>query len=203
MKFTIVKEPIPFLIIDDTYNKEEQSQIYNELDFFASKFQSAENTGSALDMNGNPKNNAGIFLDDVYSDRSFSNILNINRNLFNINVRSNLSKCHYAYDLLSNSNFDKTLVSYYDDGGSYFSHADSSVISIITWLHKQPKNFLGGNFKFTDYNLDVEVKNNRTIIFFSTYMHEVSEVSLIDLSVPLSGRFSLSTFCFIRPKSPN
>ena len=170
MKFTIVKDPIPFLIIDNTYNKEEEKLIFNEIEFFANKFQSADQTGSASDINGNlKKNNKGIFLDNVYSDRSFSNILNINRCLFNNEVKSNLSKCHYAYDLLGISNFDKTLVSYYDDGSNYFSHRDTSVISIITWLYKQPKNFSGGNFKFTDYNLDVELKNNRTIIFFSTY----------------------------------
>jgi hypothetical protein len=199
MIFTVVKDPIPFLIIDDTYSKEEQVQIYSELDFFADKLQGPDVTNSAEDKDGNIKNNRGVFLENVFTNRKFSNILNINRKLFNTEVRHNLFKCHYAYQLLNNTNQDSTLMSYYDDGGSYFSHRDSSVISIITWVYKQPKNFLGGNFKFTDYDLDVEVKNNRTIIFFSTYKHEVSKVSLIDPSVPLSGRFSLSTFCFIHP----
>ena len=197
MKFTVVKDPIPFLIIDDTYNKEEQIQIYNELDFFLNKLLGPDDTGTAVNKDGVKKNNKGLFLDRVYSDRKFSNILNINRKLFNTDVKENLLKCHSAYSLLDNTNYDSTLLSYYDNGGSYFSHKDYAVITCVTWFYKQPKNFIGGNFKFTDYNLDVEVKNNRSIIFFSPYTHEVSEVSLLDKTVPGSGRFTLSTFCSI------
>jgi hypothetical protein len=198
MKFTIVKEPIPFLIIDDTYDKEEQVQIYNELDFFVDKLQRPEETGSAKDKDGNIKKNKGIFLDSVFSNRKFSNILQVNRKLFSNEVRDNLFKCHYAYRLLNNTRHDNTLISYYDSGGSYFSHADDSVITIVTWFFKTPKNFTGGEFKFTDYNLDVEVKNNRSVMFFSSYNHEVSEVTIIDKTVPASGRFTLSNFCTIQ-----
>ena len=199
MKFTIVKEPIPFLIIDDTYDREEQIQIYSELDFIVAKLQDPEETGSATDKNGNKKNNKGIFLENLYAKRKFSNILNINRKLFSLDVKENLTNCHYAYNLLNNTNHDSTLISYYDTGGSYFSHIDSAVITVVSWFYKQPKNFTGGNFKFTDYNLDIEVLNNRSVVFFSTYRHEVSEVSLIDKTVPASGRFTISTFCNITP----
>ena len=199
MKFTIVKEPIPFLIIDDTYDKDEQTQIYNELDYFVDKLQSPEETGSAV-RDGKMKANKGVFLESVYTSRNFSNILKINRKLFNEEVKNNLFNCHYAYKLLNNTNYDSTLISYYDSGGSYFSHADRSVITIVTWFFKTPKNFTGGEFKFTDYNLGIEVKNNRSVIFFSSYNHEVSEVTIIDKTVPASGRFTLSNFCTIQEK---
>jgi len=198
MKFTVIKDPIPYLIIDDTYSKEEQIQIYSELDFFVDKLQEPVDTGSAEDENGNMKNNKGVFLESVFANRKFSNILNLNRKLFNSDVKHNLFKCHHAFELFNNTNHDSTLLSYYDNGGSYFSHKDSAVITIITWFFKQPKNFLGGNFKFTDYGLDIELKNNRSIVFFSSYKHEVSEVTLLDDNVPFSGRFTLSTFCFVR-----
>ena len=197
MIFTVVKDPVPFLIIDKTYTIEEQIQIYSELDILVDKLQSPDETGSAKDEKGNLKNNKGAFLDEVYSKREFSNILTNNRKLFNEEVKNKLFECHYAYRLFNNTNSDTTLVSYYDNGGSYFSHTDKSVITMVTWFFKEPKNFVGGEFKFTDYNLNIEVKNNRTVIFFSSYTHEVSEVNIIDKSAITSGRFTLSNFSTI------
>lgn len=197
MKFTVVKDPIPFLIIDDTYNKEEQLKIYNELDFLSSKLQDPNTTGSAIKGNGELKSNKGLFLEDVYRNRVFSDILQINRKIFTQQVIDELSSAHYSYNLFRTTNNDSTLISYYDSGGSYFSHVDRAVITAVTWFYKTPKNFLGGDFKFTDFNLNVEVKNNRTVIFFSSYRHEVSEVSLIQKNIPFSGRFTLSQFCTI------
>lgn len=200
MKFTVVKEPIPFLIIDDTYNREEQIQIYNELDFLMDKLEGPEHTGSALN-NGERKNNVGVFLESAYSDRNLSNILTNNRKLFCDEVKDKIFECHPAYGLLNNTNNDHTLVSYYGDGGSYFSHKDLSAITIVTWFFKSPKNFTGGEFKFTDYNLDIEVKNNRSVMFFSCYPHEVTNVNIIDDSVPGSGRFTISNFLHIVPRN--
>ena len=198
MKFTIVKEPLPFLIIDDTYDKEEQIQIYKELDFLVDKLRGPDETGSAKNKkDGSKKNNTGIFLDNVYRDVRISNILTNNRKLYCEEVKNKLFECHYAYKLFENTNADSTLLSYYGDGGSYFSHTDTTAITIITWFYKTPKNFTGGGFKFTEYDIDVEVKNNRSVIFFSSYMHEVSKVSLIEPSVPASGRFTISNFLCI------
>ena len=47
MIFTVVKDPVPFLIIDKTYTIEEQIQIYSELDILVDKLQSPDETGSA------------------------------------------------------------------------------------------------------------------------------------------------------------
>lgn len=198
MKFTVVKEPIPFLIIDDTYDSEERTLIYKELDYLFDKLQGAEETSSALNFDGSLKKNTGLFLESVYTKRQYSNILNVNRKLFNSKVIDHLVECHYAYNLIGITNSDNTLISYYDEGGSYFSHVDNSVITIVNWFFKTPKNFTGGEFKFTDYNLNIELKNNRTIIFFSSFKHEVSEVTIVDKSVPVSGRFTLTNFCNIK-----
>ena len=197
MIFEVVKDPIPYLIIDKTYTREEQIQIYSELDILVDKLQPPEEAGSAKDNNGNLKNNKSVFLEQIYTDRKSSNILTNNRKLFMNEVRNKLFECHYAYRLFNNTNSDSTLLSYYDNGGSYFSHSDGSVISMVTWFFKEPKNFTGGEFKFTDYNLNVDVKNNRTVIFFSSYEHEVSEVSILDKTVPASGRFTVTDFCKI------
>jgi Rps23 Pro-64 3,4-dihydroxylase Tpa1-like proline 4-hydroxylase len=99
--------------------------------------------------------------------------------------------------MFRSTNYDSTLISYYDDGASYFNHADSNAITAVTWFFKSPKNFTGGDFIFTDFNELVELKNNRTVIFFGCYKHEVTEIKIKDKSVPFSGRFTLSQFCNI------
>ena len=136
MIFTVVKDPIPFLIIDDTYNKEEQTQIYQELDFLVDKLQGPDKTGTAL-LDGKKKNNKGVFLNNVFSDLNFSNIAKTNRKIFNKEIKEKLFECHYAYRLFNNTNFDNTLLSYYDNGGSYFSHYDETAITVITWFFKK------------------------------------------------------------------
>jgi hypothetical protein len=199
MIFTIVKEPIPYLIIDNTYTKEEQVKIFREIDFLSEKLVSSDQTGSAKKDDGEIKKNKGLFLDKVYSDRNMSDILAVNRKFFSQDVREEISKCHDAYNLLDLINHDSTLISYYDDGSSYFSHLDSTVITAVTWFFKSPRNFSGGDFIFTDFNTQVELKNNRTVLFFGCYKHEVSEVKIKDRSIPFSGRFTISQFYCIGP----
>ena len=196
MKFTVVKEPIPYLLIDDTYSIEEQKRIYKELDYLHPKLKGPEKTVSAI-LNGEMKKNTGIFLNDIFRENNSSDIFQVNRKLFSKPVFDALITAHSAYGLYHSVNEDFTLVSYYDQGGSYFRHNDRAVITVITWFFKEPKNFTGGDFKFSDYNINVEVKNNRSIIFFSSYAHEVSEVNLIKKDVPVSGRFAVSQFCRI------
>jgi len=197
MIFTIVKDPIPFLIIDNTYTKAEQVKIFKELDFLSEKLLTPDQTGSAMKENGELKKNIGLFLDNVYSNRNVSDILTVNRKIFSQEVVDEVSKCHYAYNQYRSTNYDSTLISYYDDRSSYFSHSDSNAITAVTWFFKSPKNFSGGDFTFTDFNKQVELKNNRTVIFFGCYKHEVSEVKIKDNSVPFSGRFTISQFCNI------
>ena len=197
MKFTIVKDPIPFLIIDDTYNKEEQILIGREIDFLSSKLLGPEKTSSATGINSEIKKNTGIFLDEAYLNRSISDILQVNRKIFSLEVLDKLSECHYAYNSFKSVNKDTTLLTYYDDEGSYFNHKDEAAFSVVTWFYKEPRNFTGGDFIFSDYDLNIEVKNNRTVIFFSSYIHEVTKVSLIHKEVPYSGRFTISQFCKI------
>ena len=197
MIFTIVKEPIPFLIIDNTYTKKEQVKIFRELDFLSEKLLTPEQTGSAKNNKGEIKKNAGLFLDTLYDNRSVSDILTVNRKIFSQEVKDEVSKCHYAYNLYRRTNYDITLISYYDDLSSYFSHTDNCLITSLTWFFKTPKNFTGGEFTFTDFNKQVELKNNRTVIFFGRFKHEVSEVKIKDKGVPFSGRFTISQFSHI------
>jgi hypothetical protein len=195
MKFTIFKEPIPYLIVDDVFTSEELSKIYQELEFIQPKLLGPDKTGGAQNEKKEyQKNNTGVFLDELFHIRDFSNILTLNRKFFIPEILNNLFKCHLAYELIFNCNRDTTLMSYYEDSEHYKKHKDNSIITINSWFFKQPKNFLGGEFIFSDYNISVPVNNNSCVIFFSCYSHEVTPVKILNKTIPYSGRFSMSMF---------
>ena len=90
MQVTLCKEPFEYIIIDNTYTEEELKLIFLELDFWSlsNNLMGPEHTGTAKWSNGNPKKkNKGVFLDDVYTNRSFSNILKFNRKIYNIEIQ--------------------------------------------------------------------------------------------------------------------
>ena len=192
MKFTIVKEPIPFLLIEDVFSEEELFCIYRELEFLHPKLLPPSMTGTASDSGVILKQNKGVILDSIYADRKFSDILRINRKLFGSDIREKLKECCITYGIFKKMNMDGTLISYYEDTDYYKSHDDNAVISICTWFFQEPKNFLGGDFKFSDYNITIPVKNNQAIIFFSHFRHEVSEIKMIDNFKKCSGRFTMT-----------
>ena len=195
MKFTIVKDPLPYLYIEEIFNKEELQQVYQELLFLHPKLLLPEDTGTAINVGGNLKSNTGVFLDELYTRRNFSNILTLNRKLFSAPIFDSLEKCCPGYDILHGMNKDDTLISYYEDNDYYRSHKDRAAISIVSWFFKHPKNFTGGDFIFSKYNKVIEPKNNSGIIFFSCYPHEVTNIKMINKDIPASGRFSMTMFC--------
>jgi Rps23 Pro-64 3,4-dihydroxylase Tpa1-like proline 4-hydroxylase len=195
MKFTIVKEPIPYLYIENIYNQSELELIYKELEFLHPKLLPPERTSSAINQDGSfVKNNKGIFLDKLYNDNSFSDILTITRKMFTKEIIEAIKQCSMCYGIYETLGRYSTLLSYYEDGGSYKKHHDTSAITSVTWFFKRPKNFTGGTFTFSDYNLDINPVNNAGVIFFSSFKHEVSKVKIIDTTVPCSGRFTISHF---------
>jgi Rps23 Pro-64 3,4-dihydroxylase Tpa1-like proline 4-hydroxylase len=195
MKCYIINEPVPYLLMEDVYSEEELKLVHQELEFLHPKLQNPEFTESASITGDVIKNNTGIFLDSVYLNRNFSDILRINRKFFRQEVFDLAALCHPSLRLIQTSKRDSTLISYYDNGDYYKPHIDSSTISIVGWVYKEPKNFTGGDFFFSDYNIKVEPKNNSFIMFLSCYKHEVDEVIMTDSNKYFSGRFSITTFC--------
>ena len=195
MIITYVKEPLPYIVIDKTFTPDELKLIYRELEFIQPKLLEASETASALDKNGEyKKQNKGVFLDEIYNRRIFSDILTVNRKFFTKDNINAYPKCHPAYASIYTLTKDSTLISYYETSDHYKSHSDSSVISICTWFFKEPKNFTGGDFIFSDYDITIPVRNNMSIVFLGCYPHEVSKINLLDPSVNCSGRFTMSIF---------
>lgn len=186
-------------IIEDFYDDNELKLIWKELDYLNSKgkFLPPEKTGAARDPKGNiVKRNKGLFLDEFYANRNFSNILSINRKIWT--VIQDLEKDSLFFRYLISCNADATLVSYYENNDYYKKHTDTSVYTILSYFYKEPKKFSGGNLILTDYDVDIEVKNNMVICIPSILFHEVSPIIMEQEFLNKGyGRYCMAQFLFI------
>jgi hypothetical protein len=196
-----IEKPFPFMEIRNLYNEDELKLIWQELEFLncLNKLKPPEETGSAKDSKTNVllKKNTGLFLDDVYTERNISNILTLNAKLFSKPILDSFSEISFAYEIIKKTNIDRTLISYYDDGGYYGPHEDKSIFTAVTWFFKEPKAFTGGDFYFSDYNIQVEIENNMTVIFPSFVKHAVDEIILEDKNLVGYGRYAMTQFCYV------
>ena len=196
-----ITEPFPFLQIENLYSEDELNLIWQELEFlnYPHKLKTPENTGTAKDKESNDplKNNRGLFLDEVYTNRSTSNILSINTKLFSPEILDVFSQLSFGYATIKKTNADKTIISYYENGDYYKPHQDAAVYSGITWFFKEPKLFTGGNLYFTDYDIKIEVQNNMAVLFPSFVTHSVDRIISNNDMLSGHGRYSMAQFLYL------
>jgi len=195
-----LKDPFPHLIVENMYDEEELSLIWEELEFLnkPEKLQDPEIYSASKTKNEFDTNSKAIILDRVYTNRNISNILRINRKLFNYcKIYSDLSPYYikFAY-----CNTDLTKIRYYQDKEFYLPHCDDNFDTLAcTYFYKEPKKFDGGKLFFPEYNYSVECKNNSCIIFPSYFMHGVSEVRISDKNYNSGfGRYCMTQFTNVR-----
>jgi predicted 2-oxoglutarate/Fe(II)-dependent dioxygenase YbiX len=194
MKLQVYKQPLEFIVIDDFYEDFELKRIWSELEFLKSKFIKADHTSAATDASGKSlKKSEGIFLDEVYKDKSFSDILNLNQKIFCDAIIEQILNFNPLYKLYLCPDNIYSLVNYYEDTDYYEPHVDISTFTAITILYKEPKKFDGGVLSFPDYDVNIESKNNRLILFPSMVKHGVSEMKMNDNEQGF-GRYSIAQF---------
>jgi len=193
--------PFHYLEVKDLFTKEESDKILSECLYYESQqlLKQPENTGTAKADDGTIlKRNKGIFLDEVYQKRELSPTLNINRKFFDVFNHKETTKSWYFHDLINLINADSTLLSYYENADYYKPHIDKVFITGLTWFYKEPKKFKGGNLVFTDHNIEIECRQNYTILFPSNTKHAVTEVKLPKKYLGQGlGRFTMTQFCHI------
>lgn len=185
-------------IIEDFYDDNELKLIWKELDYLTNtgKLLPPSKTGTSRDAKGNPlKNNKGLFLDEYYTNRNFSNILNANRKIWT-SVNEDFINSNVLFRYLNSCNEDITLINYYENGDYYKQHHDMSVYTVLSYFYKEPKKFTGGNLILHDYNIEIEVKNNMVIYMPSILVHEVTPIIMENNTG--FGRYSMSQFLFVR-----
>lgn len=198
-----LKEPFPHLIVENMYDEKELELIWQELEFLNNpgKFKTPDEYGASKNKDGYDTNAKAIILDHVYKNRDFSNILNINRKLFNYSkIYSDLSPYHLKFLIC---NYDYTKLRYYSDKEYYLPHRDTCHDTIAcTYFYKKPKKFSGGELFFPNYNYEIECLDNMCIIFPSYFTHGVREISIDDSNYHNGfGRYCMTQFTNVIEKN--
>lgn len=177
MKIQYHNQKIPYFLVDNFYTEEEENSIKQEMDFLLPILEDPTKTFSAADGGVFLKQNSGIFVDTVYSKRSHSRILTINRKTFTFleDQKKSLTTDDWFFKHQETSS-DTTLISYYEQSDYYKPHKDEAIFTSLCWFNKEPKSYSGGDLTFTDFDITIECKNNRMLVFPSFIKHEVSEV---------------------------
>ena len=195
MKITTYLEPFHYICVENFYSEKELELIWEELNFLnkPGKLLPPNETGSATNCFGSPiKRNEAICLDNVYEkNRQISNILTVNRKLFNSDVLKKEESWFFNNKPIRR---DFTLISYYEDKGHYLSHSDKASITALCWLFKEPRKFKGGDLTFGNFSLTIPLNNNFMLIFPSQIDHEVSEIKSGNLTRG-EGRYCITQFC--------
>jgi len=197
------EEPFPHLIIDNFYNEKELELIWEELNFYTKpgKLFEAKDYGGVVGYT----DSKAILLDSLYKDysksdginwRKLSNILTVNRKLFDSGVLDTFADIHDCCGLANKSNSDTTKIRYYHNGDKYDPHTDKGFQFLgFSYFYKEPKKFEGGELYFPKYNYEVPCDNNSMIIFPGWVEHGVREVSIEESDYFDGwGRYAITSF---------
>ena len=193
--------PFPHVIIDNFYNQEELELIWQELDFYThpNKLVPAKDYGGIVGST----NALALQLDGLYSgQREGSNILTVNRKLFDKEILKTISDTGGSFTIFDKSNDDITKVRYYHNGEYYNPHTDYTMNFLaFSYFFREPKKFKGGNLIFPKYNYEYECNNNSIIIMPGWVEHGVSEVNIEDSDYYDGwGRYAITSFINCKDK---
>ena len=192
----ILNDPFPHMIVENFYNDDELKLIWEELDFYTKdgKLFDAEEFGGIV----NKTNSKAIWLDKVFIKkyRSLSNILTVNRKLFDSAVLDAFSSVHDCCSIAKFCNHDTTKVRYYHDGNYYEPHTDKTVQFLgFSYFYREPKRFEGGELIFPKYDYTFSCDNNSLIMMPGWVEHGVSKVSIKDSDYfDGYGRYAVTSF---------
>ena len=201
-------DPFPMMIVYNFYNEAELNLIWKELDFYTApnKLLDAKKYGGVVDRT----NAKALLLDDIYRDRTkekektnfrnISNILTMNRKIFNCGVLDTFSEIHDCVGLANQANWDITKVRYYHNDEYYDPHTDSPFHFLaFSYFYKEPKKFKGGDLQFPKYKMNLPCENNSLIIFPGWVEHGVRKVKIEDSDYYDGyGRYAITSFFGIK-----
>ena len=192
----LFKDPFPHMIVENFYNDDELKLIWEELDFYTNdgKLFDAHEFGGVV----NKTNSKAIWLDKVFDKkyRNLSNILKVNRKLFDSAVLEAFSSVHDCCSIAKFCNYDVTKVRYYHDGDYYEPHTDKTVQFLgFSYFYREPKKFEGGELIFPKYDYTFDCPNNSLIMMPGWVEHGVSKISIKNSDYfDGYGRYAVTSF---------
>ena len=196
-------EPFPLMVVSNFYNDMELTLIWQELEFYTApnKLLEAENYGGVVGYT----NAKALHLDQIYRNnenengvnyRNISNILTVNRKLFNCGVLDKFSELHGCCSIANETNWDTTKVRYFHNGEYYDPHTDKSTQFLaFSYFYKEPKKFKGGDLEFQKYDFKIPCENNSMVIFPGWVEHGVRKVKIEDSDYYDGwGRYAITSF---------
>jgi len=205
-KIELIQDPFPHAIIRNLYSEEELSLIWRELDFYTypSKLVDAMSTHGAMDsitLEPLPKHYA-VELDVIHANkREMSDILTLNRRIFDPSITNAISQLSPLIWDIKQINFDYTKIKYYENGEYYKSHTDGSRFTVLTYLYKEPKSFVGGDLYFEQFNYTIPIENNITVFFTGCIDHASTDIKMTDhINEKFSGygKYTIAQFLDIK-----
>lgn len=196
--------PFPHLIIRNFYSQEELDLIWEELNFYTKpgKLLPAKDYLGVSDYT----DSKGLLLDDIYRNnskkedgpnyRKLSNILTVNRKIFDEDILGVLEQLHPCCARASKTKWDVTKVRYYHDGEHYEPHIDIDMNFLaFSYFNKEPKKYTGGELYFPEFDYEFDCENNSIIIFPGWVEHGVKKVSITDSEYFEGyGRYAITSF---------
>jgi predicted 2-oxoglutarate/Fe(II)-dependent dioxygenase YbiX len=165
-------------IIDDFYSETELSEIKDDLKLLSAvaELKVFVNKAAKDEENNSKQKSNSFFLDDFYENkRDLSKVLKTNRKLFSEEVKAKLLEKSLFYEHIFYSNFDTTLLNFYEPTDYYQPHRDTSCFTALTFFKLEE--FSGGNLIFPEYDIKVEAVENRLVIFPGFVLHGSEEVT--------------------------
>ena len=182
----VKKNNYEYIVIDDFYDDTELIELKEEIDLLLKFKLSPEYTGAAKKENAHIKKGDALWVDYYFSDRSKSKILTLNRKLFEKTVVDQAKEVNLYFSHIDLCNCDWTLLNFYENGGTYKPHTDTSALTAITMF--KIGDFTGGDLHVVDDK--IEFKENRLIIFPGCLMHEAKPI----IAEPNNYRVTMAQF---------
>ena len=190
-------DPFPHLIVKNMYSEGELELIWEELIFLSKphKFLQYDSNTATNEDGILQSNSKSLNLDTIYSDRSISNILTVNRKLFDEGILRKFSNISPMCRSILQQNNDITKIRYYENNDEYLPHIDAYNYTAITFFFKAPKSFEGGELTFPEFDYTFECNNNHVIIFPSCITHAANKIRMDNNTLSSSrGRYSMMQF---------
>jgi predicted 2-oxoglutarate/Fe(II)-dependent dioxygenase YbiX len=201
MEFNYIADGIDAVVIDNFYSELQLTDISKELDRLTNDrimVADKDRLEAAVDVDGNfVTTKYGAWVNDVNCPLIKYPVENFTKQ----EVFDKLVGFNSMYRVFFHMNRRSHLISYYENAGYYSKHIDASVFTILSYFHKEPKQFRGGDIILhsSDFSkkVTIETRNNRVVILPSCTVHEVTQIEMTSKILDGTGRYCCSIFASI------